>query len=135
MPAFTAIATRVYKDPLTTVYLNSIKQDLDYLNTGIAKAWVNFDGSAGAFSARSSFNVSSLTDSGTGNYLITFTTGMANSGYILAGSSKSSTMLGPRVIGEVPYDTGSIKIAIVDSAGSFADSDFVNVIIMGASNP
>jgi hypothetical protein len=52
--------------------------------TGIAKAWVNFDGT-GTVSIRNSFNVSSITDRGTGQYTINFTTAMPNANYSLQG--------------------------------------------------
>jgi len=41
-----------------------------------AKAWVNFVG-AGTISARDSFNVASLTDNGTGDYSVNYTSAMA----------------------------------------------------------
>ena len=44
--------------------------------TGIAKAWVNFNGT-GTVAIRDSFNVSSITDNGTVNYTINFTTHFA----------------------------------------------------------
>ena len=51
--------------------------------TGIAKAWVNFNGGNGntAGVIRASFNVSSITVNGTGNYTINFTTAMPNTNY------------------------------------------------------
>ena len=48
--------------------------------TGIAKAWVNFNGT-GTVAIRSSFNVSSITDNGTGDYTVNFTTAMPNANY------------------------------------------------------
>ena len=47
--------------------------------TGIAKAWVSYNGVAQTVSA--SFNVSSVTYSSTGVYLINFTTAFANTNY------------------------------------------------------
>ena len=44
------------------------------------KAWVNFNGS-GAVAIRASYNVSSITDNGTGNYSISFTTAMVDTNY------------------------------------------------------
>ena len=41
------------------------------------KAWVNFDGT-GTIAARDSYNLSSLTDGGTGKYDINMTSSMAN---------------------------------------------------------
>jgi hypothetical protein len=48
--------------------------------TGIAKAWVNFDGT-GTVAIRGSFNVSSITDNGTGDYTVNFTTAMPDANY------------------------------------------------------
>jgi len=44
------------------------------------KAWVNFNGS-GTVAIRESYNVSSITDNGTGDYTINFTTAMVNANY------------------------------------------------------
>lgn len=46
-----------------------------------ARAWVNFDGT-GTPAIRSAFNVSSITDLGTGNYRINFTEPMGNTDYV-----------------------------------------------------
>jgi hypothetical protein len=53
--------------------------------TGIAKAWVNFNGT-GTVAIRSSFNVSSITDNGTGDYTVNFTTAMPNADYSVSSS-------------------------------------------------
>ena len=47
---------------------------------GSAKAWVNFNGVSGA-TIRSSYNVSSVTRTGTGQYTINFTNAFANANY------------------------------------------------------
>ena len=47
-----------------------------YSARGIAKAWVNFDGT-GTIAARDSENVSSLTDNGTGDYTVNFSSAFA----------------------------------------------------------
>ena len=47
---------------------------------GRAKAWVNFNGT-GTVAIRDDFNVSSITDNGTGLYTVNFTTAMANANY------------------------------------------------------
>jgi hypothetical protein len=61
--------------------------------TGIAKAWIQFDGT-GTPSIRASFNVSSITDNADGNYTINFTTAMPNANYAcipVAGNTAGST--------------------------------------------
>ena len=56
--------------------------------TGIAKAWVNFNGYDA--SIRGSFNVSSVTRIATGRYTITFTTAMPNGNYSIHPASDQS---------------------------------------------
>ena len=49
---------------------------------GRAKAWVNFSGN-GTVAIRNNFNVSSITDNGTGNYTINYTNSInANYGWV-----------------------------------------------------
>ena len=55
---------------------------------GSAKAWVNFDGTFGTSpftvangGIRRAFNVSSITDNGTGDYTVNFTTAMVDADY------------------------------------------------------
>jgi hypothetical protein len=45
-----------------------------------AKAWVNFNGT-GTVAIRASYNVSSITDNGTGRYTVNFTNALANANY------------------------------------------------------
>ena len=56
----------------STAMTNAIK--------GSAKAWVVFNGSTAVINA--SFNVSSITKNGTGNYTITFTTAMPDAYFV-----------------------------------------------------
>ena len=57
---------------------------------GLAKAWVNFNGT-GTVAIRASYNVSSITDNGTGDYTVNFTTSMLNTNYAVVGGSGSGT--------------------------------------------
>lgn len=58
---------------------------------GSAKAWVNFNGT-GTVAIRAQYNVSSITDNGTGDYTVNFTTAMpdANYGYACSGSIRDA---------------------------------------------
>ena len=51
-----------------------------YSARGIAKAWVNFNGT-GTIAARDSENVSSLTDNGTGDYTVNFSSAFGAADY------------------------------------------------------
>ena len=48
--------------------------------SGLAKAWVNFNGTS-TVAIRASYNVSSITDNGTGDYTVNFTTALADANY------------------------------------------------------
>jgi hypothetical protein len=63
-----------------------------YSARGIAKAWVNFNGT-GTIAARDSENVSSLTDNGTGDYTATFQARLGN-GKLRAQHGLLNTTLG-----------------------------------------
>ena len=61
-------------------------KDLNGTECGtFCRAWVNFNGTAGAVSVRASFNVSSVTENATGDYTINFTTAMPDANYSVAG--------------------------------------------------
>lgn len=52
---------------------------------GSAKAWVNFNGTTG--SIRASYNASSVTRNGTGDYTVNFTNAFANTDYAVLGTA------------------------------------------------
>lgn len=73
-----------------TVVASTINNDTGLFATnnaylGIAKAWVNWTGGSSP-AIQNSFNVSSITRNGTGDFSIAFTTAMPNANYIVAGS-------------------------------------------------
>ena len=53
------------------------------------RAWVNFNGT-GTVAIRASGNVTSITDNGTGNYTVNFTTAMPDANYSVAGWANDS---------------------------------------------
>jgi len=57
---------------------------------GSAKAWVNFNGT-GTVAIRASYNVSSITDNGSGEYTINFTNAFADANYVAIGGAKYPT--------------------------------------------
>jgi hypothetical protein len=56
---------------------------------GLAKAWVNFNGT-GTVAIRASLNVTSITDGGTGVYTVNFTTAMSDANYSAVCSGHSN---------------------------------------------
>jgi hypothetical protein len=55
-----------------------------------ALAWVNFNGT-GTVAIRSAYNVSSITDNGTGDYTINFTTALSDANYAVTGTAQYDT--------------------------------------------
>ena len=53
------------------------------------QAWVNFNGT-GTVAIRADYNVSSITDNGTGDYTVNFTNAMADVNYSFAGGGNAS---------------------------------------------
>ncbi len=62
---------------------------MQYVANGSAKFWVNFDGT-GTIAARDSFNLSGLTDNGTGDYTAAFTSAMGNANHAPQGVGQNS---------------------------------------------
>jgi hypothetical protein len=58
----------------------------------LCRAWVNFNGT-GTVAIRASFNVSSITDNGTGDYTINFTNALPDANYNAVGALGGSTVL------------------------------------------
>jgi hypothetical protein len=78
------------------ITISTLNDDTGVLATqngmsGIAKAWVCFNGT-GTVAIRASMNVSSITDNGTGNYTVNFTTAMPDNNYSVSGSNIGSTI-------------------------------------------
>ena len=104
---------------------------------GRAKSWVNFDGS-GTVSIRDSLRVSSVTDNGTGDYTVNFSSNMANSNYSAVVSHNHDNPGGSntRQVGLMnsPYGTSNFRITIETpnaNPGSRADSNRVTAAVFG----
>lgn len=68
---------------MSTIKVNAI-QNTAGVEQYLAKAWVNFNGT-GTVAIRASGNVSSITDNGTGDYTVNFTSAMADANYAVSG--------------------------------------------------
>jgi hypothetical protein len=56
--------------------------DTSYVVNGSAKAWVNFNGS-GTVAIQKSHNTSSITDSGTGQYVVNLSSSIDSANYVI----------------------------------------------------
>jgi hypothetical protein len=92
---------------------------------GAAKAWVNFNGT-GTVAIRAQFNVSSITDNGTGDYTVNFTTALADANYAVGGVVADQAG-GNSVIQIFTLSTSSARIGARNSGLGFADNAQVTV--------
>jgi hypothetical protein len=98
---------------------------------GSAKAWVNFNGT-GVVAIRASFNVSSITDNGTGDYTVNFTSALVDANYSANATATLDGTIGGRnsVANTYVYSTSSIKVCIArGSTAGVEDPLFCNVSI------
>lgn len=93
-----------------------------------ARAWVNFNGT-GTVAIRASGNVTSITDNGTGNYTVNFTTALPDVNYaanISAGDGSGTT----RAIIGAPYASAptvsAFQLALFSGGNAASDMAYVN---------
>ena len=124
----------VYRQANTTWYRNSAPA-LGNIGTApvyAARAWVNFSGT-GTVTIRDSGNVSSITDNGTGDYTVNFTTAMSDANYcatfcggaFTGGSGNSQNSL----VNTYQFATTSFRFGALNTSGTSVDRDFIGVAI------
>jgi len=96
------------------------------------KAWVNFDGT-GTVSIRDSFNVSSITDNGTGDYTINFDTALVDANYAVA-STNSKNSLGdqPAALNLFSLSNSSVRVKNrrTNDNSTLLDSNYITAAII-----
>jgi hypothetical protein len=94
--------------------------------TGIAKAWISFNMSTGAI--RSSFNVSSISKTTTGQYVVNLTTAMPDANYSVVGTTATSSTSFAST-GTVVNSTSQVAISCFNSG--FTDAVYSYLIVCG----
>jgi hypothetical protein len=98
----------------------------------LCKAWVNFNGT-GTVAIRASYNVSSITDNGVGNYKINFATALVDANYCCVDGQPTSIGSPSGIsnqIGFNTYTTTGVNVTIENSGnGTYGDKDLLNVAI------
>lgn len=97
------------------------------------RAWVNFNGT-GTVAIRASGNVSSITDNGTGNYTVNFTTAMPDANYAVnvTGQVTFGSFYGMGAVnGAIAPTTTAVSVLSLNNVGGAALSDatYMNVSI------
>ena len=111
------------------------------IQQGRAKAWADFDGSGSV--SLNSFNVSSITDNGTGDYTLNFTNSMANANYVVVASAHDDSSGNNNYLyglysqnnawkGGTYYTTSSARTTFgYATNGATADMKRVQIVIFG----
>jgi hypothetical protein len=105
-------------------------------NSNTCRAWVNFNGTS-TVAIRADFNVSSITDNGTGAYTVNFTTAMPSADYSAVVSSGNLGNSGgfagvyfdPNVAGDQTPTTTGFRVGCRLLNGAAADGAYLNVAI------
>lgn len=102
-----------------------------YVTNGVAKAWARFDTSTTTV-LNDGFNVSTLTDLGTGNTQINLTNSMANTNYAVLGLCQYQNNTGQTIM-EGPSDiaTGTYELYTKSNGNSVFDADFNSTAVYG----
>jgi hypothetical protein len=105
---------------------------------GSAKAWVNFNGT-GTVAINASYNVSSITDNGTGIYTVNFTNAFADANYCVTcenSRDNAATTAGPWIFATYgnsstgPILKTSSQVQVATAALNGAISDYVNLSVV-----
>jgi len=99
----------------------------------MCRAWVNFKGT-GTVTILASGNVTSITDNGTGDYTVNFTTAMSDANYFVSNGGSGN---GPGAPGSFLFvnkgttapTTTAVRIASIYINGTYQDGDPVGVAI------
>lgn len=88
------------------------------------RAWVNFNGT-GTVAIRASGNVTSITDNGTGDYTVNFTTAMPDANFASTAINSSDA----RYVGFVSQTTTTLRVSTANASPTRFDVDPVQIAI------
>jgi hypothetical protein len=96
-----------------------------HFHPAAAKAWVRFDGTATSVTAAAAYNVASITDKGTGNYNIIFSTAFSSGNFAaVPGANLYNVKL-------TSMSAASVELTVVDLSGTAADAAIVTLVAFG----
>jgi hypothetical protein len=104
---------------------------LNDATVGVCRAWVNFNGT-GTVAIRASFNVTSITDNGTGSYAVNLTNALADTNYACVMATRGSSGAGTPFLpiehaSLAARTTSSIAFYVIALSGATPDADTVEV--------
>lgn len=94
------------------------------------KAWVVFCGT-GTVAINDSYNVTSITDNGTGDYTINWTVPFATNRYVVVGTSRRSNGGAGAGLTTTTHTTGSVRINTYEDTGVLEDANVISIMAIG----
>ena len=130
IPANAVGATQIANGSVTAAKLGTTEQKQ------IAKAWVNFNGTTSPGAIRSSFNVSSVTKTNTGRYIVNFTTAMPDTNYtaVMGTSCRIGSVNGIVLLEDTVNSTRTTSLLPLTSlslGSAYEDTSISQVAIFG----
>lgn len=116
---------------MSTLKVNTI-QDTSGNTRFTARAWVNFNGT-GTVAIRASGGVSSITDNGSGDYTVNWSTSFGNTNYAVMGSVLGATNSDGATLGAIGGSSPTIYAAscrvraFYGPSNGAGDKDYVHV--------
>ena len=101
---------------LTVTNIQATGETASRAVSGVAAAWAFFDGTSTP-SLDGSFNTTSLTDQGTGLFLLTWTSAMSDANYSSSGAGRSILLTGSAGV----QTTSTVRVASINDAGASVD--------------
>ena len=98
----------------------------------IPTAWVNFNGTS-TVAIRDSENVSSISDNGTGQYSVTFTTTMSDANYAAVTAGMTPVAGDGKATGTYTFNHTATTCSItnLNNSDSFQDVGGLSLVVMG----
>jgi hypothetical protein len=131
------LATTVASPTLTTPNINSAQFATVSGTAPIypCRAWVNFNGT-GTVAIRASGNVTSITDNGTGDYTVNFTTALPDANYSAVASARQLTASGYLSIATDVNTSGSAltrttsayQVQLQNVVGGLNDNPYTQIV-------
>ena len=119
--------TLLHSDGSTTT-----QPSIPALDKRMAKAWVNFNGT-GTVAIRSSYNVSSLSDVGTGDYIINFTVSMPSVNFCTLGGMGANDGETLSYRGGTGQNTVSrVRVAHKNLSNAYVDGSLISVAVLSS---
>jgi len=132
-PGVIEIAVQSEMEAASDVLRAVVPGRLQY-HPGVCKAWVKYSTSGGTVSRDASYNVSSITDNGVGDFTHNFTAAFSSTQYLALGNHDATlgaTINGARALNIHTLSTGSARVLHDNTGGAAEDPAYAIFMFFG----